>query len=69
MIRKFEPTQKKRAKKNNDKKEKRKNSTLDRIKCTELYAIEIDDLLCLNDEFTSYWSACDYLSLVVEQPI
>ena len=41
-------------------------SLLYRIKCTELYAIEIDDLLCLNDEFTSYWSACDYLSLVVE---
>ena len=45
---------------------KEKNSPLYRIKCTELYAIEIDDLLCLNDEFTSYWSACDYLSLVVE---
>ena len=65
MTRKFKSRQKKRAKTNR----KEKNSPLDRIKCTELYAIEIDDLLCLNDEFTSYWSACDYLSLVVEQPI
>ena len=67
MIRKCEPTLKKRAKKKLMIKTEKTvfYSLLYRIKCTELYAIEIDDLLCLNDEFTSYWSACDYLSLVV----
>ena len=55
MIRKCEPTLKKRAKKKLMIKTEKTvfYSLLYRIKCTELYAIEIDDSLSMNDEFES----------------